>query len=97
LDCKNRAVNKFFAPGIRVDGPTGRTIFEFMTAHEKTVTDDELAERQRTFLERLRQHDHRVKVTRRGDALVFHGPVIGDGLMPPESPAEPVGSDDEAS
>jgi hypothetical protein len=58
-----------------------------MTTPHEEVRDEELPERQRTFLQRLRQHDKRVKVFRSGARNVFHGPVIGDGLMPADEPA----------
>jgi hypothetical protein len=59
------------------------------------VRDEELSERQRAFVGRLRVHDQRVKISRDGDRLTFHGPVIGEGLLPPAAP-EVVEPDDEA-
>lgn len=61
-----------------------------------TVSDQDLPERQRAFVEKLRTHDKRVKVYREGSGLKFHGPVIGDGPLPPAEPAvaEP-GEDDQ--
>ena len=58
-----------------------------MTTPHEEVRDEELPERQRSFLERLRRHDKRVKVFRSGARNVFHGPVIGEGLMPVDAPA----------
>jgi hypothetical protein len=68
-----------------------------MFASEDSVPDEALPERQRQFLERLRRHDKRVQVIRSGDQLKFHGPVIGDGTLPPAEPAghEPDEADDE--
>jgi hypothetical protein len=64
---------------------------------EDEIPEDMLAPRQREFLNRLRGHDRRAKVYRdAGGQPVFHGPVIGDGPMPPEAPASvDPGSDDE--
>jgi hypothetical protein len=57
-----------------------------MSSPETPVPDEELPERHRIFLQRLREHDHRVKVFRSGDKAVFHGPIIGDGPMPSDNP-----------
>jgi hypothetical protein len=65
-----------------------------MASHEPLVPDDELPERQRSFLQKLRSHDKRVKIVRDGDKLIFHGPVIGEGPMPAEGPPG-FGGDDE--
>ena len=56
------------------------------TILEIEVSAEKLTERQRLFLERLRQHDKRVKVVRAGPMMVFHGPIIGLGPMPEEEP-----------
>jgi hypothetical protein len=65
-----------------------------MPTSENSVPEEELPERQRLFLERLRRHDKRVKIIRDGERLSFHGPVIGEGPMPP---AEPVVSESAIS
>ncbi len=58
-----------------------------MRSSENSVSDQDLPERQRAFVEKLRSHDKRVKVYREGAGLKFHGPVIGDGPLPPAEPA----------
>jgi hypothetical protein len=57
-----------------------------MITTDQEMRDEELPERQRIFLDRLRQHDKRVKIFRTAGKNVFHGPVIGDGPMPTDEP-----------
>jgi len=53
-----------------------------MTTDIRQVHEENLPQRQRAFLAKLRQHDQKVVVLREYGKLVFHGPVIGDGPMP---------------
>jgi hypothetical protein len=66
-----------------------------MTTDIRQVPEDNLPPRQRTFLDKLRQHDKKVVVLRDGGALLFRGPVIGEGPMPPDhdDPAEAFATD----
>ncbi len=66
-----------------------------MITSDQEVPGEALPERQRAFLDRLRQHDKRVKVVRIGDKLTFHGPVIGDGPMPDSTPAADISDEEE--
>jgi hypothetical protein len=69
-----------------------------MSTFEDSISAEQLPERQRAFVEKLRRHDKRVKVFREASGLKFQGPVIGEGPLPPAEPevSEP-GNADEGS
>ncbi len=59
-------------------------LLRLIETDEARVDENSLTVRQQLFLRKIRLHDQGIFVSRAMGKLMFNGPLIGSGLMPPK-------------